>query len=335
MSNNKGQYVTYGQLLEEYRVAGNSKVTSTDVTLSNKAVDAGGDIYDINVATAKVGDVISQAGETDCVIETFSGPDKVRLEKTGAEQLIVNGGSFLLHSDEVTKKRAQDSIQTSMDFIDEKTRQFFNCRTFDDTNPVKIEGRNSPTLFLGVPIIQIDKLLINSTDTELTEGEDFDFVVYNSRSRPQDDRRNPMIKLNVGRGRDSIFIGVTNRLFIRATLTHIEGSFGFLEPNGSTPLLIQRATLKLVFKQLENPLGSSDTIGGSNVGPRKRLKVDLHEEEFFELKDVTSAASLSGDSEVDRIISTYRSVIGMGGSFKTLKSTEVGATSGNRNHIHV
>ena len=319
MSDNTGDYVTYGELLQELYLADSTLVTASDITLSNKTVDAGGDIYEYTMASGSplVGDVISQAGETDCIIEILTTPNRIRIEKTDAENLIANGTAKLLHSDKVYKKRGLELIHQAMDFIDEKTGQFFNKRTgtFD------IEGNNTNTLFLNVPIIEITKFLINSSDVEISEGIDYDFVAFKGRARPQDNRRNPMIKLNFGRARNSIYANsLTNRYFARGTFQTIEGSFGFLEPDGTTPSLIKKATLILALRDVNAPLAGSSTSG--TVGPLKRQKVDLHEEEFFELKGQTSKGTLSGNEEVDRIIANYKSPIGIGGSFKRLPEYE-------------
>lgn len=313
MADNTGQYLSYGQLLLEMKLAGNTKVTCTDITLSNKTVDAGGDIYDyVTTGALKIGDVITQAGEVDCVKEILPGP-QVRIEKTGAENPIVNGPAEFIHAETIPKAKANQLIQQAMDLIDESTGQFFNKR--DGSFP--LEGRNTPLMHFPVPIIEITELRINSSDTTLKEGEDFDFVAFKGRQNPADDRRNPRIKLNIGRGRSSIFTNsITSRVFIQGALTHFTGSFGFLEADGSTPLLVQRATAILVMKDINEPIGSSLSVTAGS-GPLKRLKVDLHEQEFFEnssnKESVKSTAS--GDAEVDRIIALYRTPIRVGGSF--------------------
>ena len=314
MTDNTGQYITYEQLLLEMYLAGNSKVVATDITLSNKTVDAGGDVYEYSTTgTLQIGDVITQAGYTDVVIEILVTPDKLRLEKTGAENPIVNGPAKFLHADTIPKASAERIIQQAMDLIDENTGQFFNKR--EGAFPLK--GRNTRIMHFPVPIIEITELKINSTDTVLTEGEDFDYVVFSGRQNPKDDRKNPKIELSLGNGGGSIYTGnITSRKFLKDALTHFTGSFGYLEEDGSTPLLIQRATTLLVMKDINEPIGSS-LSSTSGTGPLKRLKVDLHEKEFFEnssnKESVKSTAS--GDAEVDRIIALYRTPIRVGGSF--------------------
>jgi hypothetical protein len=319
---NTGLYVTYGQLLLEMYLASNTKVTASDITLSNKTVDAGGDIYEyVTTGALNIKDVLTQAGETDCIIEILSGPDRIRVEKTGSENLIVNGPAKFLHSETLPKSKAERYIKTAMNLIDEKTGQFFNKR--EGTFP--IEGRNTALMHLPVPIIEIDELRINSTSTILTEGEDYDFVAFKGRQTPTDDRKNPRIKLNIGRAKGSIFTNsITSRLFVKGSLTHITGSFGYLEPDGSTPLLIQKAVLILVMLDINKPVGSS-VSATSGTGPLKRLKVDLHEQEFFEASSNKESvrSSDSGNEEVDRIISLFRTPIRVGGSFMHRKTDEL------------
>ena len=317
---NIGNYATYDEMILQLKIADDEKVIVSDITLSSKVVDPAGDKYTFAVAggdpSPKIGDVIAQGGETAIIIALPTG-STIQINKTGAENPILESLSDLLHSDKVPRKVGEDFILEAMDTIDKATGQFFNKRTFDDTNPVTIEGNNTPTLFFSVPIIVIDKLLVNSTGVQLVEGEDDDFIAFKSRSHPRDDRENPMIKLNVGRGRDSIFhTPSTTRLFIRRTLTTIEGSFGYLEPNGSTPRLITRATLLLAIDKTANPLGGTNSF--EITGPLKRRKLDIHETEFFTLNDKSNIGRMTDIPEVDRILTKYRSPIKIGGSFPLL-----------------
>lgn len=314
---NTGDYITYNELLVELFQSGSTKVTAKVMTLSNKTTNVAGDIYDFTgspVPVPKIGDVVEQAGESD-IIKSLPAANKIQITKTGASNLIVNGSANLLHSDSVPKKKGEDLIHQAMTHIDEKTGQFFNKRTgtFD------LEGSNTPVLFLPVPVIEITKLMINGS-VELTEGVDEDFVAFKGRRSPQDDRRNPRIKLSIGRGRDSIFSGkFTNRVFLKDALTNIEGSFGFLEYDGSTPQLIKKAVLILVSKDIHVPSTSSSS--SSQIGPLKKIKVDIHEKEFFELKSETeNDAGSTGSSEVDRIVAMYRSPIRISGSFMGSRS---------------
>jgi len=314
MMDNTGLYLTYGDLLLEMALAGNTKVRKTPITLSAKTSNQTGDIFTFSVSGSDpapvVGDVIHQAGKTASIIDFPSGTQI----KVDTVDELVNGPSDLLHSETVPKYYGEQLIQQAMDLIDEKTGQFFNKRS----GVYSLEGNNTALMHFPVPIIEIEELLINSTKTELKEGEDYDFVAFKGRQRPQDDRRNPRIKLNIGRGRGSIFAGsITSRVFVKGTLTQITGSFGFLEPTGKTPALIQKAVKLLVMQDISTPIGATLTTS-STAGPLKRLKVDLHEQEFFEPSSNKDSvkSSASGNEEVDRIIAFYRSPIRIAGSFR-------------------
>lgn len=312
MADNIGPYVLYDELIVDLFLSGSNIVSNIgEITLSNRTVDIGGDLFDYTptTPTVKVGDVINQLGKSAIVKAILTGPDRIRVDETPTD--LENGVADALRSTNLPRFKAEELIQSSSDFIDEQTGQFFNKRIFDDTNPLKLEGNNTPTMWFPVPIIAIAKLLINSTDLELTEGEDDDFVAFKGRARPQDDRRNPRLKLNVGSGRDNIFVGTTSRIFVKEALTHIEGDFGFLEPDGSTPVLIKKAVRALVAKEVNVPITSSSVSGGT--GPLKRKKVDLHEEEFFELRSA-QRINMSGIGEVDQIIAKYKAPFRIDGS---------------------
>ena len=317
---NAGLYVTYGELLLELRVGGSSKVKASNITLSNKTVDPQGDIYDYAVGSGDpmpaVGDVISQAGFTDNILELLTTPNRLRIQKTNPDNPIQNGPAQLLHSDEIPKNRGESLIRLSMARIDRETGQFFNLRP----GVFQVEGNNSPVLFLNVPIIEIRSLKINGTEQELVEGKPNDFLALKGRSQPQDDRWNPRIKLNTRT--DNIFSGTfTNRVFLKDTFTEIDGDFGFLEANGETPLLIKEAVFIDVIDAIENP--TAQTSGTPTTGSLKRLKVDLHEQEFFEPKGQSQAFQASTDERFNRIIAQYRRPILIGGSFREVRQGEV------------
>lgn len=316
---NMGLYITYGELLSELTFANSTKVTKSSLTLSNKTVDPGGDIYEFTVGSGDpsplVGDVVEQAGFVDCIIEILTSPNRIRIERTGAENLLANGPVNLLHSESIPKYRGEQLIKQAMDTVDRDTRQFFNKRT----GVFKIEGNNSHILHFPVPIIEIRKLLINSTDLELIEGRDNDFEVFKGRSLPQDDRWNPKIKLNIRS--DSIFSGLrsTSQVFLKNTRTEIEGDFGFLDPDGSTPSEIKEATLSLVVDKVEKPPATS-TSTASPTGTLKRIKVDLHEQEFFEPSQPKQEQSsqVSSNERYNIIVAKYQGPRVVSGSFKEI-----------------
>lgn len=309
---NTGNYVEFEELIAELHEDGNSKVTATDTTLSAKVVDVGGDIYTFTGGAPQLNDVVYQGGEIGLVI-AFPTITQIRVSKTGVLNTIVIGPAKFLRSSQLTKRRATGMITAQMQFIDRATRNFFNKRT----GVFNVEGDNSPTLWLQVPIIEITKIVINSTTTELFDGEDKDFVAMKGRSAPADDRKNPTIKLNMGRGRDSIFNGaVSTRVFARNTVTQLHGSFGYLEADGSTPAKIKDAMKLLIFDELNKPNSTSGSSGDAATGPLRRIKVDLHEKEFFASgsSKANEKALLSGIYEVDVILAQYKAPMIVTGS---------------------
>ncbi|MEZ4871289.1 MAG: hypothetical protein R2827_03380 [Bdellovibrionales bacterium] len=72
---NSGLYITYSELILELLNSGSTKVTKSDVTLSNKAIDAGGDIYEYSVPsgapTPNIGDIILQADTLIVLLKLF------------------------------------------------------------------------------------------------------------------------------------------------------------------------------------------------------------------------------------------------------------------------
>ncbi len=219
-------------------------------------------------------------------------------------------------------------IKLWSDLVDKWTRQFFNRRDLEIT----LEGKNSNILLLGIPLIEVDSIRLNHF-LPRAAGEVLDLTLVQSfigRTSPVDDRRNPRIKILVNSR--SIFSTV-GRTFRRGLLSTITGKFGFLETDGTTPEAIKRSVLKLVLKDIRNPLlsdvsGTSGS-GSTTLGAKKREETDLHEIEYFQpsaevLKSMER--SISGDAEVDRLLSYYRSPISIGGSILDIPTVDDGVT---------
>jgi len=312
MADNTGSYITYGQVLLQLAIAGDSSVTKATTVLSNKTVNAGGDIYDFVGGSPLVGDVVSQSGRTASII-ALPVSTKLQISVTGASNPIVNGNAQILHSDTVLKAQTDDEIKTWSDFMDLQTRWWFNARA----KTIRLEGRNSNVLLLPVPIISISEIKLNGD----TVGTDLSlFTIFSNRDGIPDDRRNPRIKILSNS--QNIFIGRSGRTFHRGAITEMTGVWGFLESNGSTPMLIQRAVTKLVLNAIKNNMVSQ--VASASTGAKKAERVDLHETEYFQPDDVRGAPSgaISGDIEVDRIITMYRGPMGIGGSILDTPTVE-------------
>lgn len=301
MADNTGPYVLYEQLIKELFISGSNLVTNVDTVLSNKVTDSGGDKFDFTGGSPLVEDILYQNGKIAEIINV-TGP-VLQINKTGIENLFLESTAKILHSDTISKIQGEEEIKLATAIIDRGTNQFFNAKSLT----IRLEGNNSNLLLLSIPIISVSSIKLNNDNVsiDLTLAE-----ISISRTIP-DDRRNPKIKLrNIT---ENIFKGTTGRVFRRGMWTEIDGVFGFLESDGSTPLLIQKAILKLTIRNIQEPTGSIATSG--LLGPKKRERVDLHETEYFEPSTGgTSTISSSGDVEIDRIIGMYKAPLIISGS---------------------
>lgn len=311
MAYNTGLYVSIAKYLTELANAG--KASAKSLVLTNKTLTTGTEhTYTFAPATPApaIGDFLVK-GDYHTLITNVAGTVITVADGTN----IPNGKAKAIAYDG-DESDIQALIRQAMAFIDRHTRQWFNARTFDDTKPVLMEGNNSPVMFFPVPILEITSLRKQSGSEILDPST---YQVFNGRSFP-DDRRNPMIKL---RQEDDDIMFVSSGKFMRGIRAVVTGIFGFLEEDGSTPLQIQRATLKLALIYGIKSLGESagNAAASGDLGPIKREKTDMHEIEYFDArstggKDSTaSGTGLSGDDEVDDIIAAFKGPIIIGGSF--------------------
>lgn len=148
--------------------------------------------------------------------------------------------------------RVQTSILTWQEFLDRACRQWFQPRTMT----LKVDGNDSDTLFLGVPVISVEYIKLNNATDKLDPTR---YRVYNNRSGFPDDRKNPRITLQQTDAVDSIFQGPV-LLGYRAKFRRgrqnqeIKGVFGYTEADGTVPLLIKRALTLLVVEKLTKPI---------------------------------------------------------------------------------
>lgn len=209
------------------------------------------------------------------------------------------------------------SILMWQQVLERVTRQWFRPITVE----LYLDGTDSDTLHLPVPIISLEYLYINEDPTVLEAAR---YKVYNGRLLP-DDRKNPRIKLVDSYGYERDIYTAPDRT--RRSRFHkgrqnqrLKGVFGYVEADGSTPLLIKRAMLKLVIGDLSNPLvpgaGAGLTPPPITMGIVREEVTDGHSIKFDvaggELKP--RAAGLSGlinDPEVQQIVKLYKAPIGM------------------------
>jgi hypothetical protein len=210
------------------------------------------------------------------------------------------------------------SILLWQQVLERVTRQWFRaieCEFY-------LDGTDSDTLHLPVPIISISEVRLNTDTTALDSKR---YRVYAGRRLP-DDRKNPRIKLvdNFdGYGRDIYTASdrtSRSRFFHGRQNQFVKGVFGYVEPDGSTPALIKRAMLKLVVSDLSNPIvpgaGSGLTPPPITAGLVREEVTDGHSIKYDvaggDLK--ARAPGLSGlinDPEVQMIVKLYKAPIGM------------------------
>jgi hypothetical protein len=208
----------------------------------------------------------------------------------------------------VSDDRILLAIQTWQAFVERACRQWFYPRqmTWD------LDGNGTTLLQLPVPIISLSTLYMNDDFVNPVEVDAY--VVYNGRGENgRDDRRNPRIKLISAE--TSIFEGVgpvqrnSFTFMIGEKNQRLVGSFGYVEPDGSTPAPVRYAVKKLAIRGIE-PLYNTGGAAGP-TGSVIEEETDRHRRKWSDPTLATKAWSMSGDAEVDQIIAMYRAPISM------------------------
>lgn len=307
MSDNTGPYCNLAQLLLAFAKAGQGSqekvlLASRTVTVGN----AGTFVITAPTLTPTVMDWIVQ-GDQAQQLTAVAGTLGTVADITN----LANGEARLVRVVQTAAELAGFRSE-AMAFIDRHTRQWFNARPVT----MKVTGNNSTLFQLNVPIISIEYVKLNGDLNPL------DVTTYHygvSRTQP-DDRRNPkilMVRQNID------ILTLEPRVFLSERVTEIKGVFGFLEEDGTTPLMIQRAVLKLAVMRAINDPGTAGlhSAGATQKGAIKRERTDLHETEYFNPNEAAGSRNsggvgtgLSGDDEIDDIIAAYRSPALIGGS---------------------
>lgn len=222
------------------------------------------------------------------------------------EEMRAEGVTTQMCADE----RLQGIIDTWSQFIDQRTRQWFDSRDLDIT----LDGNDTPILHLGVPIISLTELYINGSTTPADPST---YKVYSSNTIP-DDRRNPKVRLLTQRRTlfDVPGIGLAGRgpMFAKGQKQRLVGSFGFVEGEGEAttpPMLIKRAVTKMVAKNV-TPLLSGGVLSRPSVVMSE--STDGHSITYgmpTSLGIKPGSVGITGDVEVEQIISMYRAPLAM------------------------
>jgi hypothetical protein len=148
-----------------------------------------------------------------------------------------------------TDFEVESSIRLWQKCVERVTRQWY----FPKTLELEVDGTDSDALHFGVPIISIDQIRINRSADALAANL---YKVYNKNEL--EDRLNPRIKLVDGYNEDlDIFsrpVGNGRLKFRKGRQNqYIKGTFGYVEADGSVPLMIQRAVTLLVIEKITTP----------------------------------------------------------------------------------
>lgn len=195
-----------------------------------------------------------------------------------------------------------ETIVMYSQLIDRACRQWFEPRYLDE----KVDGTGGRVLWFNVPIIGIDELYMNSDWDAPANPADYE-VFNNLGNGTRDDRRDPKIALS-----DELTTDLYRRLvrkdeFIDGRRNQrVKGTFGFVEPDGSPPALIQRACMKLVVSNLS----ALDPVNPDPVpaGPLISETTDGHTVRYGSMFSGrrTGTIGITGDAEIEGIIQLYR-----------------------------
>lgn len=208
--------------------------------------------------------------------------------------------------------------------IDRYTGRFFEPRDLTIT----IDGTGSKTLLLGDPIIAVDSIKVGDDFTTAEEIDLDDVRIYNrhlsENLRNPDDRENPKIEIfeydaREERipilGEDSAFsLFAMGRWPEGDQNVQIVGTFGYTDydesdPEGITPLLIQRAAVLMCLRDLR-PAYSEGSMREDDLNRWRVTKLKTRDQSIDYDKpsafaNSSGAGVFTGDPEIDRILLEY------------------------------
>lgn len=202
------------------------------------------------------------------------------------------------------EERYLERIETWQAWIEQVTGLYFVPRQLT----IDYDGTGTNLLQLPMPLVSLTYLYVNGDFDNAVDVDDF--VAYTGRGGDdgRDDRRNPRVKLVTTES--SIFTGVgplcrTNAVFeVGEKNQRIEGTFGFVEPDGCAPRPIVYALKKLVVRT-GKPLALSGGTAGP-AGPVVEEETDRHRRKWGDPYSGAKAWPVSGDLEIDSILARYR-----------------------------
>lgn len=217
-------------------------------------------------------------------------------------------------------QRIKDKIAEWQAFVDKRCRMWFEPRV----KTIIMDGTDSDTLLLSIPIINIDKLFMNSEFEEAQKVPPDQYQVYCG----EEDRGNPRIKIISYRRdiyRPSYTESYRNKFLFGRQNQKLVGTFGYvdwvlnddgtpkLDSNGNqtymTPPGIQRVMLKLVISDLDKLAPDGAPVAKPRIGPIVSESTDGHSASFAlpsALKVSAPTIAITKDIEVEQILNTFR-----------------------------
>lgn len=260
------------------------------------------------------------------ILDDGTGPEDV---DTGTLQITVDTTPFLYISVDDIRALGLDAatfpdsmvlaaIKTWQAFLERACRQWFYPLELE----LYLDGTDSDAIHFGVPVISVSEVRLNGDTAPLNPAY---YQVYNSLTYPAD-RQNPRLKLIEQRTSNyDIFTAPIRDGKLRFRFgrknQYIKGIFGYIEPDGSPPALIQRALAKLVVEKLTKPIYTPP--GALPPAPPPILAgivleewTDGHKIKYAqsggELKPrAPGLAGITDDQEILNIIKLYKAPIGV------------------------
>lgn len=190
--------------------------------------------------------------------------------------------------------------------VEQWTGQIFRIIT---PGELIFDGNNGHILHFNLPLVVLTSLKLNDSTTALAATQ---FRAFVGRQKPQDDRKNPKIVLTPNRG--SIFTG-SEEIFVKGAEQAITATWGYVEPDNSTPQPIKDAIIQLVIRDFA---GYFDQIfGGMTAGPgvpTQREKTDDHEIEYADMSMNVQADRLGSliPRDIRAMLALYRRPLAIG-----------------------
>jgi hypothetical protein len=198
------------------------------------------------------------------------------------------------------------SIELNSRMIDHYTGQWFYAREME----LRLDGRGTTTMHLDAPIVEITSVAVDywadndePTEIALTDLEIYDRHVRLGQLKP-DDRQCPKIVLRLTTDTAHRVVPGWGGVFPKGKQNVlIIGSFGYVEPDRSTPLLIREVCRRMVKKDL---LAMAAGGSGGASGPVKREKTREQEIEYADANKSALQGVYTGDPAIDMILVRYR-----------------------------